>query len=827
MPTYYFSDSLGDDGRSATQARDPNTPWKTITKLNTELGVGGVVVAGDFCLLRRGEVFSGTLNPGKNGTSTSPITIGAYDAGVPPKITRLVTLSTWTRNGADSPVYYASLSTAATVVLVNGVKTGAARWPRQNFSFYQSHDNTAMTVTDSALASRPGGNVPLTGAQIVIRFNEWVINTHAVTGHNTSTHTLTYDVSGTGYRAQSGFGYFVQNHVSLLRELYDWWFDAAANRLYMHFGGGTPSGTIQVPNANNVVTCSGRSDITFDGIEISGSNSHAVLISGSGSRIKIINSRISFAGRSAVKGFTTNSIEVLDNEILHTAIEGIGIESSSNAVIRRNLLQDTGMILGVPHSNNDGVLNAINCDSNGGIIEYNRVINTGYIGIDFKGDNVIVQRNFINQYCKLKDDGGAIYSWNNFNNGTARRTNVNRVIRYNIVLNGTGNQDGKPSRTAAHGIYMDDAVHAVTIEHNLVAFCNGEGLMLHNTYNILSQYNRTLGNQTEALLADDSIAADVYIRNCDLFHNIFVATDYNKTTLLLQSRQDDFAEFGLRNHNKYLVPYAENKTRTHIRTNRGWPQIYGHTIESLRAAFGQDANSSTDSPVYFPTVNVLSSVAKFVNSAFSNNIDKTHMWSSSSGYSRNWTSSGGLDGGCLRVVVGTSGEGLLTFEIGTIRVDRLYRLRFSSNSTVDFTHASASLRDYGTTYETLNFEDASTRIRSSRSEHEFVFTPRSNNAGRQVVVQLVLLGNGATLHFDNFTLEEIEGSFYNPSDGSVIPVYNDTETTKTQALAGSYVNANGQLFSGSITLAPFESEILFKTAGAAPLPRKRKMTLIF
>lgn len=63
---YYVSTSTGDDSRSATQAQDPNTPWKTIEKVNS---VFSVVNPGDAILFKRGETFYGRLIIGKSGTA--------------------------------------------------------------------------------------------------------------------------------------------------------------------------------------------------------------------------------------------------------------------------------------------------------------------------------------------------------------------------------------------------------------------------------------------------------------------------------------------------------------------------------------------------------------------------------------------------------------------------------------------------------------------------------------------------------------------------------------------------------------------------------------
>src|SRR5882757_9311227 len=80
---YYFSAVSGDDSRSSTQAQNSSTPWKTLKKLNSFFSS---LKPGDFVLLKRGETFYGSITVDKSGTSSSPITIGAYGTGNRPII---------------------------------------------------------------------------------------------------------------------------------------------------------------------------------------------------------------------------------------------------------------------------------------------------------------------------------------------------------------------------------------------------------------------------------------------------------------------------------------------------------------------------------------------------------------------------------------------------------------------------------------------------------------------------------------------------------------------------------------------------------------------
>src|SRR5690606_12931311 len=93
---YYFSTSSGDDSRTAAQAQNPSTPWKSINKLNS---IFRSLQPGDEILFKRGDVFYGAINITRSGTQGRPIKFDAYGSGANPIITSLVTLRDWKNLG--------------------------------------------------------------------------------------------------------------------------------------------------------------------------------------------------------------------------------------------------------------------------------------------------------------------------------------------------------------------------------------------------------------------------------------------------------------------------------------------------------------------------------------------------------------------------------------------------------------------------------------------------------------------------------------------------------------------------------------------------------
>mgnify|MGYP003628071058 CR=1 FL=1 len=124
---YYFSNESGNDSRSTTQAQNPDTPWKSINKLNA---IFGSLKPGDAILFKRGETFYGTLHIQASGSPTLPITIGSYGTGSMPIITSFQSIKSWKAIGKG---IYESIdpvnSNTVQVLLIDGKINEMGRYP--------------------------------------------------------------------------------------------------------------------------------------------------------------------------------------------------------------------------------------------------------------------------------------------------------------------------------------------------------------------------------------------------------------------------------------------------------------------------------------------------------------------------------------------------------------------------------------------------------------------------------------------------------------------------------------------------------------------------
>ena len=199
-----------------------------------------------------------------------------------------------------------------------------------------------------------------------------------------------------------------------------------------------------------------------------------------------------------------------DNTITNSVIRG----SNSNAIYSNGpddpIIQDN-VISGIARFDELGIEGidiantgqAIECRGDSALIKYNYISDIGYIGIKYMyGVGGIVEFNFIDSACMTLDDGGGIYSWSSdIGNDGIEGT----VIRYNIVLHVIGNLDHRllQDRVKGYGIYMDNNIHDVLIEHNTSAHSGGANVYLHANGDNIEVKHNTLMDALDGFFVDN------------------------------------------------------------------------------------------------------------------------------------------------------------------------------------------------------------------------------------------------------------------------------------------------------------------------------------
>ncbi len=803
--TYYFSTSIGDDSRSAGQAQNPSTPWRSIEKLNAIFSSLG---PGDRVMFRRGEVYYGTINLNSSGSSANPIFIGAYGSGNKPVITSLVRVTQWRSvgNGVFAANHTQLSSDPMTTVLFNNEKQEMGRYPNSdapNRGYLTYRANGNRSITSSELGSSPNW----AGGEIVMRKLFWIIDRHTITSHSGTTLNFGGNPDS-NYNPTSNYGFFIQNHINTLDKLGEWFYNRSNRTFNMYFGGASPSNyNVRVSTLRNLVTNSGTtSHITFDNLEFNGSNGTLFSIE-SGTNVRVVNCDFYNAGDNGLFISGIDQFLIENSKVVASSNNGIMMATSHNATIKNNLVKDTYLIPGLTRGgDNRGV--SIFSTSNNNVIENNEVINSGYIGIRFGGNNTLVKNNYINSFAMTKNDGGGIYSY------SGRTTTFrNRKVVDNIILNGLGVKEGTNLRNhislpQSEGIYLDDNVTGVEVTGNTIAHVSSRGIYLHNTSDIVIRNNTVYDSRTLFYAKNDHMGNE--LRNIVVENNQFLTKNALQNHVLLWSNRRDIQSFGTFRNNHYMSPFDDDfRFSTVIRVDGTPEEIQTYDLRGWQSQVGKDANSKF-STSKFDLVEDIKKVGqnKYDNGSFDRNVNGVGC----NGCNTSWDNSGKLDGGSLKASFRNSG--LLSMGIGELKKGRRYLMKFSSVANVNVP-LSLYVRQAGSPWQRLSGYHT-IEITSRRGENEVIFTPIADMESSRVEFRLSQQQN-ADVWIDNLEFHEIQGIEYSTED-FVIFDYNKGNSRKTLSLGGVFKDVLQNTFDDRITLDPFESVILLSSSGKVDRP---------
>ncbi len=584
---YYFSAS-GNDANSGT---DPSTPWKTLNKLNSYFSS---LNPGDNVLLNKGDVFYGSITINKSGTAGSPIRIGAFGIGADPVITGFTTVSAWTNLGSNIWESTNPVSTLATLnmVVINGVVAGMGRYPNTGYLHYQSHTaNTSITSSDLT------GTIDWTGAEVVIRKYRWILDRQGITSQ--SGGTLNYSATSpygnnNAYSPVDGNGFFIQNDARTLDVQNEWYYNSATKKLQIY---STSSPTnVEVSTVDNNISFNTKAYITFTDINFEGGNTQgAYLIQGD--YIVFANCNFSYQGGNAIFGENLNYFSMTGGSINNSLNAAINFDYvDNNCLIDGVDISTIGTIAGAMRSG-DGVGEGIAISGNGTIVRNSRVVNTGYNAIAFNGNNALIEKNYIDTYCTVKDDGGGIYTY----------SSDSGIIRNNIVLNAIGAQAGTEAYSSyeafgkACGIYLDNgsANHHAQVSGNNLAHGQWGGILINNNGgNIIT--DNTVYDFDFSLHFMESVAAN--IRTLYITRNKFIARTNTQVALYSQLYINESPGlFGTIDSNYYARPIADSFS---IQSTINGSSLTPRTLAGWQTYSGIDAHSHKSSKTITDTADI-------------------------------------------------------------------------------------------------------------------------------------------------------------------------------------------------------------------------------
>lgn len=557
----YFVKNSGGNGSGADDA-NAWSPAKYNASFNS-------LAPGDTVKFKNGETFYGVLNV-KSGTQTAPITFDTYGTGAPAVISGFVTLTNWTLLSGN--IYYATLSTSVVyVATLDGASKAMGRYPNTGYLTYTGHTaNTA--ISGATIGALPASFV---GGEVVIKKYRYIIDRHKITAQTKT--QISYSVNNNygqngSYEPTDGNGFFIENHLATLDQEGEWYYDPASKRFYMHFGAGTPAGrTVKASTVNQLVTLNSATFINFNNIDFEGAN--VALQNNGTSNITTNNCNFRQLG-TGIYGADLKNIQINGGSITDCQTNGVMIEVGGNSTIISGVtFNRNGMLPGMGESG-DGKYNAIKINGNFTTVRNCTIKNTGYNGIDFIGNNVLIENNLIDSFCITKDDGAGIYTY-----ADAKDVCVNRIIRNNIILNAIGNAEGAlangDQNGEAAGVYVDNNSNHTEVSNNTIAYGNWAGIFINANSDNSVINNTVFDHKYQLWIQTKTLSGYQSVRNTVITGNKFIAkTAAQKTILLSLYVNDNPANMGVFDNNVYARPIDDNAT-IHL-----FKQFNGSTNES-------------------------------------------------------------------------------------------------------------------------------------------------------------------------------------------------------------------------------------------------------
>jgi parallel beta-helix repeat protein len=502
--TYYVSSISGNDSYTTAQAQNQATPWKSMAKVNS---FWNSLNPGDTVKLQCGSIFTSALYVGKSGTAGKPIVLTTYGTGSAPLLTGFVSMGTWTSVGGNIwQQSCPSCGSVANMVEIGDSSQPMGRWPNSGsntdagYNQIQSANGT-VSITDSRIGAS-GHN--WTGSHIAIRKATWILENDSIISQ--SGNTITYK-TGTTFPPGPRFGYFIQGNAATLDKVGEWYYNPATKTVSVYATSNPSSLGMQVARIDTLLQFNSAQYVVVNGITIEGSNKAGVSFFRS-NYITVQNSSILYNGIDALDCIQSNYLNVNNVVMDYSNNNAVTMFGNSNYV-QNCTIRRTAAFPGMMLPANSGI--AVYLVGNNNYIQYNTIDTTGYSGISFQGSSNTISHNLIDYFCFVKDDGGGIYTWDG--NLDSTQLHTTGWITNNIVVNGVTAPAGTDTNSApiAMGIYLDENTTECIVTGNTVAHTTA-GIFFQDSRNCAIQGN-TIFDNIGQLVMRHALATGKYANN--------------------------------------------------------------------------------------------------------------------------------------------------------------------------------------------------------------------------------------------------------------------------------------------------------------------------
>jgi len=763
---YYFSSTSGDDSRTATQAQSPSTPWRTLAKLNA---ISSGLKAGDTVFLQCGNIFPGPLRINASGASGAPIVVTSYGSGAQPIVTGFAKLSSWTSLGGNMWVSSCPGTTSVNMVKINDQVTPMGRWPNSDatnggYATIESHTDST-NITNTVLSTTPNW----TGAELVIRKNNYVIERDQIAAHSGT--TIRY-YSTSSVIPLDKFGFFVQNSVKTLDQNGEWFYDKGTRKMYLYSTTNPSTVAILASVVDTLVFIYKRAYVTLNNINFQGSNMRNVFLMQS-NYISVTNCRILQSGMDGIKTIQSTYNTFKGLTIDYSNNDGIDIDGANNLIQDCNIIR-SGTIPGVGNANASYI--GINIFGDNNTIQYCKIDTAGYMGINFVGQSNTIKNNFVNYFNMTKDDGGGIYTW--MGNQPVTSTRVMGWITGNIVTNGVTNPNGTDKRLViAHGIYLDYNVGIGTITGNTVSNCS-IGIFLQDSRSITVTNNTLFHNQSQIALRHGQ-SAMVFTGN-DVHDNTCVSL--NEAEYNVQGSSIDYV-----NGTPPLTSWAYMHANKYARVS---------PVSSFFFLGCKSLNQTGSSGLW--------------KSTYAMDYDSKELPLSYAPYNVNYLIGSNLyTKGPIITQFSTATLGsrvIVTAPIGAVTAGKAYVTHFTLHSPDADHQLMVFIQSNTSPYPHLT--DVIKIPSASPSSNNTVVLPITASDPNAAIV-FMMYSIDPRIYIDNIDLYQASVTANDPNANYLFK-YNASKSAVTIPLSTTYQDVNGTAYSGSVTLQPYTSIVLFK-----------------
>ena len=776
----------GDDKAAGVS---PASAWQTLARLRDEIdkaraGEASLVAPGTQILFERGSVFYGYLNLNDlRGAASKPYRLGAYCDGDNPVVTGFQQISNWRSLGnnvweADCP----GCGSASYALRLDGELQALARYPNAGegdeagYNYYDNHSNNPTSLTDAPLSGQDW-----TGAEAVVKTWPWVLDRFIVDAHSGRTLNLRASEDNQklmpSYPLQGGYGYFIQNHVNALDKHGEWVYDTPQQKLFVYLSDNPQNHQIEISRAHTLLSIDQSEHIAFEDIVLEGS--HELALWGRNcTAISLENVTVRDLGGRGVQLDDCRNVAISKSQIKNTFDNALYLANCSNCTVSENKIENIAMKPGMGASGDLRYLGVVIGGQNT-VFEYNRVLGVGYIPVTAQS-YATIRYNEIDDYSSVKVDGAGIY--------TFEATGV--TITNNIVTNGRGSTAGIPwGSTVTNGIYTDQRTRDTLVKDNTFAYSSGSGMKIFTGDNVRFENNTVFAAHERSLeMLERSDAG--YHSNITLENNIFVSERPGDELLRMETDKGEsrFRMSGALNNNIYCAPLATPFVRRDYR------------VDGNRIPFRESVISFENWQSYHDADSQLCpySYERFAVTGAATNLIASGDFD---GNATGWRASGRFElseGG-----VRATGAGELHYAFGSVDNNAVYRLRFDVRGKAGAA-VRVQLKNENGTGSLSPLELVSVKPETQRAE---LFIKANRNSSARL--QFSFADEDALTVLDNIELVKVTGAAIKFADKVRLEL-NPSKTTKSVSLDGVYLDLDGERYSGSVSVAPYGSLVLFR-----------------